>query len=309
MNAGGAIMTNGSAEIRNCLFLQNNVDWASSFGGGAIQFVGQNLIENCIFQECSAAAGGAVLAYKYSDLTFKNCTFNRNEALTGNGVGVTYGLSVVLENCIVANGTQGQGVIGGGITTLSHCNIFGNAGGDWVGDIAGQLGVDGNICENPLFVDGAHLDCHLRYDSPCRDAGDSSTGGFPDEDFEGDPRIAYGTIDMGFDEFYTHLYCTGQFHPGGTVKAEFVGLPGASPMGLFIGSGVLDPPFHHMWGDFYLMAPWFLIPFGVAIPGNGVLEIVTTIPATPAAPYEIFLQALIGLSSGSLTNLCLIEVR
>lgn len=309
--SGGAIMTSGGSMIRDCAFIQNSVDNASNFGGGAIQTVGGNGFENCVFQENAAPNGGAVLAYKYSELTFRNCTFNRNEAMGFNaaGISVVYGNGVEIYNSIIANSTQGPGVVGGGITTLSHCNIHGNAGGDWIGDIAGQLGTNGNISANPLFVNATGLDCHLRYDSPCRNTGDNSAAGLMPDDFEGDPRIAYATIDLGYDEFYTHLYCTGNFTPGGAIKAEFVGLPNASPVGIFIGSGILDPPLHHKWGDFYLMAPWFLIPFGVAIPGTGVLEVPATIPTSPSAPYDIFLQALIGLNSGSLTNLCVVQVR
>ncbi|MFH1999991.1 MAG: hypothetical protein ABIK28_09930 [Planctomycetota bacterium] len=47
---------------------------------------------------------------------------------------------------------------------------------------------------------------------------------------------------MGADEFYPHLYCTGDFMPGGSIEGKFVGLPDTWPVGLFVGSGIMDPP-------------------------------------------------------------------
>jgi hypothetical protein len=74
-----------------------------------------------------------------------------------------------IEDTIVAFSTAGGAIYCdyGGTPSLTCCDIFGNAGGDWVGPIAGQLGVNGNICEDPLFCDAANLDFTLHADSPC----------------------------------------------------------------------------------------------------------------------------------------------
>jgi hypothetical protein len=64
-----------------------------------------------------------------------------------------------------------------------------------------------------------------------------------------------------------------------------------------------------MWCDFYIAPPWLMIePIG-AIPGNGVMVLPTTIPATPPAPYDVYLQGLVGVGSEGLTNLFVLEVR
>ena len=131
-------------------------------------------------------------------------------------------------------------------------------------------------------------------------------------DMENDPRIAYGTVDMGADEFYNHLYVTGDKTPGGSIQGKFVGLPGTSPVGLFIGSGVRPSPKITMWGEFHLLAPWVLIPLlfpPSGLPSDGILVIPATLPGSTPAPYDVPLQALIGLNSDSLTNVCLVEVR
>ncbi len=45
--------------------------------------------------------------------------------------------------------------------------MHGNAGGDWVGCLAGQLGQDGNIDADPLFCDRGSRDFTLDGASPC----------------------------------------------------------------------------------------------------------------------------------------------
>jgi hypothetical protein len=51
--------------------------------------------------------------------------------------------------------------------TLSCCDLFGNAGGDWVVGIADQEGIRGNFAADPLFCDPENGDLTLRSDSPC----------------------------------------------------------------------------------------------------------------------------------------------
>ncbi|MHC4946319.1 MAG: hypothetical protein ACYTG7_25170, partial [Planctomycetota bacterium] len=171
---------------------------------------------------------------------------------------------------------------------------YSNIEGGWSGT--------GNIDDDPQFVYPFENDFHLTYNSPCRDSGDNRAVAEL-HDIEGNPRIAWGgTVDMGADEFYTHLYVTGDETPGGSIQGKLVGLPGTTPTGLFLGSGVLDPPLPTTWGNFHLQAPWLLIPL-VPIPGDGVLVLPATIPTTPPAPYDLPMQALIGLEPDSLTNL------
>ena len=49
------------------------------------------------------------------------------------------------------------------------CNdIYGNTEGDWIWDLEGFLGIDGNINLDPQFVDREHDNYHLQPGSPCR---------------------------------------------------------------------------------------------------------------------------------------------
>ena len=166
---------------------------------------------------------------------------------------------------------------------------------------------EGNIDLDPLFVDKSAGDLHLTYPSPCRNSGDNSIVTEPC-DFEGDPRICQDTVDMGADEFHTHLYYTGDATPGGAIQGKLTGPPDTWPVGLFLGSGVLENPLQHLWGAFWLEEPWFVMPL-IPIPANGVLVMPATLPLEPPAPWDLPMQGLVGLTSGSLTNLCVLKVR
>jgi hypothetical protein len=57
-----------------------------------------------------------------------------------------------------------------------------------------------------FYVGPLWADFHLTFSSPCKDAGDNNAVSIPTFDYEGDPRIANGAVDMGWDEIYTHTY-------------------------------------------------------------------------------------------------------
>jgi hypothetical protein len=79
-----------------------------------------------------------------------------------------------MENTIVAFGTEGAGVAACG--SLKCCNIYGNAGGDWIGCLAGKDTVNGNLCEDPLFCNLAGGDYHLCDASTCAPAQQPECG-------------------------------------------------------------------------------------------------------------------------------------
>jgi hypothetical protein len=56
---------------------------------------------------------------------------------------------------------------------LTCCDVYGNAGGDWVGCIADQYGINGNFSEDPLFCDMSGGDLTLCANSPCLPTGNS----------------------------------------------------------------------------------------------------------------------------------------
>lgn len=67
----------------------------------------------------------------------------------------------------------------GGTALLSCCDVFGNEYGDWIGCIAGQNGIYGNIGKDPLFCHSANPSerYSLHSDSPCAPESNPDCGG------------------------------------------------------------------------------------------------------------------------------------
>lgn len=162
-----AVSFHDESEVRvlDCLF-EGNVSTSS---GGALTFwiSGPNIVERCTFVGNRAGHEGAALwSEKMSATYVRNCTFWGNASPNGTVLAGNY--EVVIENTVVAFSTQGPGVASyGDYAELTCCDIFGNDGGDWVGTIADQYGVDGNISKDPLFCDPEGGDFHLDSASPC----------------------------------------------------------------------------------------------------------------------------------------------
>lgn len=309
----GAIMIIDQCDtvVSGNLFYDNT----STLEGGAIRVAVNStmLLTNNMICNNTSYQGGAVSCAQGASMTSINNTICSNTATqNGGGLFCKQGCSMEIYNTILRNNSDVGGGVGKDLrlgsnatVTIDFCNIEGDETAVYLGPNSSLNWGANMIDADPLFVDEANGDWHLTYPSPCRDAGSDAITGIPGNDFEGDMRTAHGQADMGADEFFTHFYCTGDFTPGGSVEGKIIGLSGANPVGLFLGTQVLDPPLQHNWGDFYLDTPWWLIVL-TPIPGDGVLTLPTTIPATPAGPYDVPLQALVDFE---LSNLFVLEVR
>ena len=161
---GGACV--GSATFTGCKFVGNttwgvNEDYG---GGGVFCYDVSTILVDCLLAGNTASYGGAV-GCGCLDVTLDGCTM----VLNSDGVGVWGGSSTALTNCIIAFSTEGEGVRCGGTgsASLTCCDVFGNAGGDWVSCIASQYGVNGNILLDPYFCDSAQWDFTIGENSPC----------------------------------------------------------------------------------------------------------------------------------------------
>lgn len=294
--AGGAI-ANLSSEpvVTNCWFVENSTQES---GGAVANIQSSPTYHNCVFVDNTAAEyGGGIFNYIVSSPEVVCCTFYGNTAALSGGGMFNYQSSPIVSSCNFRKSFPDEIVnTSSSSPSITYCNVEGGYPGE------------GNIESDPEFVDADNRDFHLKYISPCRNGGSAELASVPETDFEGDPRIVDINMDIGVDEFHRHLYCTGEFTPGGAIEAKFVGVPGTGPVGLFIGAGELDPPMNTAWGLFHLQSPWFLIPL-VPIPASGVLVLSGDLPTELPAPSELYLQALIGLDTDSLSNLFVLQVR
>jgi hypothetical protein len=160
--------TDQNVTISDCRFLGNSLceGWGLMIQGDG---AGSIHVSSCVFVDNSADAVW-VFGPPSGPVDFSSCTFVGNTwrpmQLDGE-VGV--------DNCLMAfNGAPVACPIPG--ATLTCCDIYGNTGGDWVGEIAGQYGVNGNISEDPLFCDIANDDFTLNAASPCAPANSSGCG-------------------------------------------------------------------------------------------------------------------------------------
>ena len=147
---------------------------SASFGGG----VYYSALNNCVLLGNSASFGGG--AY-YG--TLNHCTLSDNSASSGGG-GASYG---ALNNCIVYynSAPNGSNILG---STCNDCCTAPRPSGV------------GHITSEPLFVDRASGDVHLRKGSACIDVGNyAEVSGT--KDFDGNPRIVNGVVDMGAFEY------------------------------------------------------------------------------------------------------------
>jgi len=323
-NSCGGVYCGSSEEvvIRNNVIMRNS---ASASAGGILCYDSTADITNNViagnWTESSFSAGGGIYCKGFfAPMNYPwiiNNTIVNNSSAKGGGVFCSGGLSPVIINTILWHNSCTEagpeiylGYFSGGPQLLvRYSNVMGGQASAHVEENCVLHWGAGMIDADPSFVDIMKNDFHLQYSSPCRDAGFNAKVENRC-DFEGDPRIAWGeTVDMGADEFYNHFYCTGHFSPGEAIEGKFIGMPATTPVGLFIGFHRLQVPIQHMWGDFHLQAPWFFFPLGLSIHANGVLVVPETIPTDPLAPYDIFMQALIGTHSDSLTNLFELEVR
>lgn len=329
-NRGGGVFVQGTSEFSGNVLAYNTAQGSFGIGGGVCFFFSPpyNFRDN-ILHDNTAETGGAIYVHSFITGYITNNTIYNNRALASTyhagGLFCAAFTEVTVTNTIFWNNTQYGGSeiyvygdlgVSAATLNISHSDVEGGQGAVYVG-MSGTLNWgSGMIDADPLFVEptrgkGAPGDFHLTYDSPCRDAGDNTAPQLPAEDFEGDPRIAIGTADIGADEFHLHLYHMGSPTPGGSVDIRVIGQPGTSPTTLVLGSGVQDPPQPTQYGDLYLVLPVIRKVNLGAIPSSGSLTKPAIVPSSWKPGEKFPFQVLAGPQApgSQLTNLMLLEIE
>ncbi len=182
---GGGVSSRAGSRcwFNDSSFLGNDAVAPQEIGGAffadysaVISFVRSVLAGN------AARQGGAVRLADAAS-TFTNCTVVQNSAWESGGAIMVRGGSLILDRSIVAfnDGASVTGEIAQ--LYVGATDIYGNADGDWVGEIAGLADQNDNLSADPLFC--SLDDFRLQGDSPCA----------PD----GHPRGLIGALPVGCD--------------------------------------------------------------------------------------------------------------
>lgn len=214
---GGVWITNGNYTIRNIVFRNNkcsglevNVDFGPVDAS----------IEDSIFMENTKFDHGGAINTWGGTVTLTNVLMvsNTKNSLVSSGDSQV----TILNSTFTDNAADGPAItiIGSGVVSLTNSIVWGNPGGNLAcedgtcnitySDIEGGGTDNGNIDEDPMFVDATSGDYSLTYDSTCIDTGTNS--GAPDHDLVGIERPLDGdgdgtkTTDMGAYEFMLSQY-------------------------------------------------------------------------------------------------------
>jgi hypothetical protein len=164
---GGAIdCWSSNVEIDSCIFRNNS---ANTNGGGANFGGSQATIAGSMFTGNSANNKGGAIRCHFADVTTTECTMVGNEAVTGGGIHCGDLSTANVNNTLIAFSTGGGAMAGfePDFATISCSDFYGNDGGDWTGDFAPQLGINGNFSADPVFCESSVGDYALDHISPC----------------------------------------------------------------------------------------------------------------------------------------------
>jgi predicted outer membrane repeat protein len=190
---GGIASMLGSLLLEDCTLRGNSAQTGGGVGDNSETFT----CKRCLFVNNVASAGAGALGCNGGTVRMEDCTMGGNQSSNGSSIDLAACVATVTGCTIAENATAPNGaaihcsgsqssafastlIVGttggrallcnGGDPTLDCCDIFGNAGGDWIDCIESQLGQDGNISLTPQFCSPAPNEDEnwsLQSDSPC----------------------------------------------------------------------------------------------------------------------------------------------
>ena len=221
---GGAIQCDGTYPIiRNCIFKDNTSgQWSGALDFRNYQNENAKVI-NCVFIGNSASLSGGAIGTYYATPDIINCTFYNNSAPMGGTFGFgSYGGATIINSIFWNN--EAPLFHGSPIVTYSL--------------VPGGYTGEGNIDDDPNFIDILSGDLRLAPDSPCIDAGKSDASDVPANDLDGKPRFIDGdndysvVVDMGPYEYGDICECDGDtpmdFDTDGLDLANYINNPESS---------------------------------------------------------------------------------
>jgi hypothetical protein len=208
-NGSGSIVGYGGgiACIQSDALISRNLIIANTAyaGGGVGEYLGKaRFASNLICSNSAAAFGGGAALYGGQ---FINNTVVGNAAISAGTVYATSdaaGQSVVVGN-IICGSTVGGGLYVDSMTQATCNDVWNNTDGNYSSgqDLSGR---NGNISQDPQFVNATNGDFHLQDVSPCINAGDRTFQPWAGErDYYGNARVCAGRVDIGADEYFDNF--------------------------------------------------------------------------------------------------------
>ncbi|MEW6381829.1 MAG: hypothetical protein AB1611_19820 [bacterium] len=155
---GGIFSFHASARIVQNRFFRNT----ACFGGAIFCDTDSSLIQNNILAENRASHSGGGCSLIDSAAAVINNTLSRNTALFGGGIFGSAGEFQQINNILWAN-QDDLCLVDFKMTSRPRFSNIADAD---------YLGVNGNIAQDPLFIDPNQGDYRLKAQSPCRHSGD-----------------------------------------------------------------------------------------------------------------------------------------
>lgn len=203
---GGIYCDTLSAPMIKGNYLSGNT--ADVAGGGIFSNRSAAVISNNVFIENEAKNSGGAIAGNRDNGRVENNVIWKNKAGFGGGLSYDRAATIVANNTIVGNiaGYGGGIVVDKGSVRLTNLIFWRNKVDDvylkqigpsarparsLIGD-GMYRGMNGNLNQDPLFVDEQAGDFHLKPESPCIDAGDIDPYYYEDVDGSVNDMGAYG---------------------------------------------------------------------------------------------------------------------
>lgn len=184
---GGIWVAHGFSEIRSNIVADNTAD--VNGGGIDVWYASADVRNNTISENSAGSCGGGISCEDSCTVIVVSSIFWNNDAGSGDEIALTYDLSQVPSSL-----------------TIDFSDVEGGEDSVFVDAGCSLHWGDEMFDEDPLFIESAEADYHIRLTSPCIDAGDPSLIHEPEEkDIDGQNRIMRGRVDMGADEVpYPH---------------------------------------------------------------------------------------------------------